>query len=273
MKYFLYFACLFMFSCSRVELIYKFAPKVIADKADDAFDFTSERYDKVRHQIESDLKKNKKVIVQNINELLDVLNSLSKKETLTSKDFQDLFLIIREKQKTLIYLFKPSFEEVILNTSQAEIKNINLFSEKKFEENDQFLNEKKPFVKKRVESFVKLMDYFFDAATPEQKKIYGTFIEKNWSYFQSQSTARKEFMTRLSWPILNREDLKDYVLKYYSSDPSTRSPKHADELLVFEKNLIEFQSALWLTISREQKNYFQAKLKTLKIDLLKLAEQ
>ncbi|MBC7753377.1 MAG: hypothetical protein H7Z71_04005 [Moraxellaceae bacterium] len=273
MKYFLYFACLFIFSCSRVELIYKFAPKIIADQADDAFDFKSERYKKIRHQIESDLKINKKVIVQNINELLDVLISLSKKRSLISKDFQDLSLVIREKQKILVYLFKPSFEELILNVNKAEIEKLNLFSEKIFEENDRFLKGKKPFVKKRVDGFSKLMNYFFDDTTEEQKKIYGIFIENNWSYFQSQATARKEFMTRFGWPILNRENLNDYVLKYYSSDPSTRLSKYADELLIFEKNLIELQSALWLTITEEQKIYFQTKLKTLKIELLKLAEK
>ena len=273
MKYFLSFTCLFIFSCSRVELIYKFAPKVIADKADDAFDFKSERYKKVRNRIESDLKINKKVIVQNINELLDVLISLSKKQSLTSKDFQDLSLTIREKQNILIYLFRPTFEEVILNVNKAEIEKLNLFSEKIFEENDRFLKEKKPFVQKRLDGFVKLMDYFFDDATEDQKKLYSIFVENNWSYFQSQSAERKEFMSHWSWPILNRENLNDYVLKYYSGDPSTRLPNYANELLIFEKNLLGLQSTLWLALTREQKVYFQTKLKTLKIDLLKLAEK
>ena len=127
--------CFFILSCSRIEIFYKFAPKVIADKADDAFDFKSDRYKKVCHQIESDLHAIKLKIISQTNDLID------------------------------------------------------------------------------------------------------------------------------------------YVLKYYSGEDSVRSAFYAKDLLVFEKNLIQLELEIGATLTRDQKGYFQSKLKTLKKDLLKLAEK
>lgn len=274
MKYFLILlSSLFIFSCSRVEVIYQFAPKVAADKVDDAFDFKSARYKEVRHQIETDLKDNKKVIIQNINELIDVLSTLSVKESLTLKDFQDLALDIRQKQKVLIAFFKPSFEKVILNLSEEEVKSLSKYSAKTMEKNDEELREHKPFVDKRLEGFEKLMDYFFDDTTSEQKAIYGDFIRNNFEYFKAQSVARKEFVLQFNWPIQDKEKLKDNVMKYYSSDSSVRTATYATQLTLFEKNLIQLQLELWQTVTKKQKDYFRAKLTSLKTDLLKLAEK
>jgi len=166
MKYFLAtLICLFFFSCSRVELLYQFAPKVAADKVDEAFDFKSERYKEVRHQIEADLKTNKVIIIRNINDLIDTLSEMSIKEDLSLKDFQNLSVDIRQKQKILVALFKPSFEKTILNLSEDEVKNLSKYSAKTLEKSDEQLREHKPFVDKRLEGFEKLMDYFFDKAT------------------------------------------------------------------------------------------------------------
>lgn len=274
MKYFIAsLLSLFIFSCSRVELIYQFAPKVVADKVDEAFDFKSERYKDVRHQIEDDFKTNKKVLIRNITELLDVLSVMSVKENLTLKDFQALSLDIRQKQKNLILLFKPSFEKVILNLNEDEVKNLIKYSSKTIEKSDEQLRERKPFVDKRVENFVKLMDYFFDDATSDQKALYGDFIRNNFEYFKSQSVARREFILQFSWPIQSKEKLKDYVILYYASDSSVRTSTYATQLALFEKNLIQLQYDIWLTINKKQKDYFQVKLITLKTDLLKLAEK
>lgn len=265
--------CLFFFSCSRVELIYQFAPKVAADKVDESFDFKSERYKEVRQQIDSDLKTNKVLIIRNINELIDALSALSIKENLSLKDLQDLSLDIRRKQKILVNLFQPSFEKVILNLNEQEVKNLSNYSAKTFEKNDEQLREHKPFVDKRLEGFVKLMDYFFDKATSEQKAIYGDFIRNNFEYFKSQSTARREFVAQFNWPIQNKEALKTYVMQYYSGDRSVRSTSYAAQLATFEKNLIQLQLDLWKTLDKKQKDYFRVKLITLKTDLLKLAEK
>lgn len=274
MKYFLVLFCsLFIFSCSRVELIYQFAPKVAADKVDDAFDFKSDRYKEVRGQIETDLKTNKKVIIRNINELIDVLSDLSVKEKLTLKDFQDLSVDIRQKQKILISFFQPSFEKVILNLSEKEVQSLSKHSAKTLEKNDEQLREQKPFVEKRVEGFVKLMDYFFDDATSEQKAIYGDFIRNNFEYFKSQSQARRDFVLQFNWPIQNKEFLKNYVIQYYSGDSSVRSTAYSAQLAQFEKKIIQLQFDLWATVTKKQKDYFQVKLITLKTDLLKLAEK
>lgn len=274
MKYFLAFlSCLFFFSCSRVELIYQFAPKVAADKVDEAFDFKSERYKEVRNQIEADLKSNKVVIIRNINELIDVLSALSIKENLTLKDLQDLSLEIRRKQKSLIVLFQPSFEKVILNLNEQEVKSLSKYSAKTFEKNDEQLREHKPFVDRRIEGFVKLMDYFFDKATSEQKAIYGDFIRNNFEFYKSQSTARREFIAQFNWPIKSKEDLKNYVMQYYSGDSSVRTASYSSQLATFEKNLIQLQLDLWQTLDKKQKDYFRVKLITLKTDLLKLAEK
>ena len=274
MKYFLAFlSCLFFFSCSRVELIYQFAPKVAADKVDEAFDFKSERYKEVRHQIEADFKINKVLIIRNINELIDVLSVLSIKENLTLKDLQDFSADVRRKQKTLIVLFQLSFEKVILNINEQEVKNLSKYTVESFEKIDEQLREHKPFIDKRVEGFVKLMDYFFNNATSEQKALYGDFVRKNFEYYKSQSTARREFVAQFNWPIQNKETLKNYVMQYYSGDSSVRSTSYAARLAIFEKNLIQLQYDLWKTLDKKQKDYFRVKLITLKTDLLKLAEK
>jgi hypothetical protein len=274
MKHFLALIfCLFTVSCSRIELVYKFAPKIAADKVDEAFDFESARYKEVRQQIEADLNLNKKEIVKNVNEVIDFLSTMAAKNSLALGDFQSLSLVIRQKQKILVYLFKPSFEKVMLGLNETETKSLADYSQKTFKKNDDLLLEKNSFVDKRLEGFEKLMDYFFDDTTPEQKAIYRNFIQNNFEYFKNQSLMRKEFMTQFRWPIADKAKLSEYALQYYSGSPAVRTSVYAAQLAQFEKNLVQIQLDLWLTVNKKQKDFFLTKLAILKANLLKLADK
>ena len=88
--------------------------------------------------------------------------------------------------------------------------------------------------------------------------------------YRLQAEARSHLVEQFAWPIADKQKVSDYTLKYYSLDSSIRTSTYNQQLVIFEKNLIQFQIELWSLLNAKQKSYFKNKIQKLKIDLLKI---
>jgi len=262
---------LILFNCSKVEWGYKMAPRVLANRIDDAFDFNSDRFNQVRNQLEADFKSNQKELISMSVQQIDTLLALSDKKDLSKADLKNNFENLQAAQKKIIYLFRPTFEKILNQLSDEEFKNLKKYAEEKFAETNTFLTSKEALSEKQLKSFKDAMEFFFDQATDVQIGLYKTFAEKNYSFFVYQLSVRRDFMKNFELRLPDKKELIDYTLKYYSGDFSIRTDEHQKKQLAAAESFTDFEYQIWLSLTDKQKKYFKETLMSLKAEIERLS--
>lgn len=264
MRFVLLLALLFISACTKFEIGYQLAPRWVSNRLDDAFDFSSARLKEIRSQLNEDFKKNHRAVAELVTKHADELLALAEKKEVLPKDCKNIVDSIYQSRKDLLILFKPSVDMVLKNLSVAESKKLNEYSEKKFKESDEKLAEKEDYIKKQLKTFDKIMDFLFDSASNEQTKMYENFVIKNFDYYVVQEESRKTFLKKFNVLLQDKNELVDFVIKYYASDISVQSDNYQKKHAVFLNSLYDFKAKIWHSCSDKQKKAFTKNLLALK---------
>lgn len=261
-----------LFSCSRIEIIYKLAPREMANRADDAFDFKRDRYKAVRVAIETDFKNNKTEIVTELSKMIEMIQAQTRDKTLTEKNLQEDLLAFKEMQKKIVNLFNKSFSSIIVGMNSVEQKSVIEYLTNKRQERHELLSRRDDFVDDSFEKFQKVFVIFFDSVNPEQKTAFKNYIFKNYEYFQFQLQVRDDFIRRFQTDLSPKSliTLKEHILKFYSGDALVRSQAHQSKAQVFEVEMVGLMLKLWQLSTPQQKEFFKERLITLSQDLQKI---
>ncbi len=269
MKYFIILILsIFFSSCSKLEVALDFAPRFVANKLDESFDFSRERYSNVKKTIENDIQKNKKEAIEDVVKSIDQLLMLSEKPALAQADFENNFNHLRVLQKKAVTFFKPSISEVVSFLSKKEFEHMKEVTEERFKKNDERLLDIEKFKTYKFENFEKNMDILFNDTNEQQKKIYFSFIDANYDFYKLQIAARQDFLNKFELLINNKPELLDYILKYYAGDDSTKTSDFIKKQNQFFINAYQLQLDIWNASSEKQKNEFRKTLNEIKQDLL-----
>jgi hypothetical protein len=263
-------------SCSRLDLAFDYAPRYMANTLDDTFDFSSERYQKVKEGIKKDLDKNKVELLQEVIIKIDDVLLLVDKKDLALGDIRKLNDDVKLLQKKGIYAFKASFAELILPLSKKELEHLKEYTADKFKKADERLASKEDYAEFAQTSFKKTMKTFFDSVTKEQESLYEKFVEDNYDFFKYQVVWRKNFLSHFEDLFNKSEDksaLLDYVMKYYAGDDSVKTPEYNQKQQKFYENAIKLESDLWKTTSEKQKSEFKKTLTSIKEELSGMLNQ
>ena len=149
---------LLLSSCSRLHTGYKLAPRLIANKLDDSFDFNSKRYDTVKKTIETDLAENKKNMIEEIIGFIDRVQPAVSGPEISENDSQALISNYKNVLKKITLSFKNSFGLVILNLESDEKKNILEHFKKKISEKSKLLSQKNKFSDKITTSRIQTLN-------------------------------------------------------------------------------------------------------------------
>lgn len=261
---------LFTTGCSKLETAYNFAPRLSTNFLDRYFDFSSERYDKVKDAIEKDFKDNKVLFKESLLKRLIALEGLNGKKELATEKVDELMKDYRVLQAEVVERFKPSLRELIVNMTQEELKHIKKESEENYEKNFETLNNKEKFIKKQLKSFEKNMEAIVDDVTDEQTKLYSEFVEQNYSYYKDQLEFRKGYLAKLEALFDKKDQMFDAAVKYYSGDDSVKSKEFLTKHSIFLKNLNIFFQKLWASLNDKQKEEFKKTLVELKKEIEEL---
>ncbi len=262
----------FLFSCSKFEVGYQLAPRLISNSLDDAFDFKSQRLKEIKAQIAGDFKKNQHAVAGFLVKTSDALIALSEKKETTKDEFLAVLEKVKSEAEPVMGLFKGSFEIVTKNLSSDEAEYFNTYSVKKFKETDEKIADKEKYLKHQLKTFEKTMDFFFGSATSEQNDIYKNFFTENYDYFLAQHNSQKEFSKRFLVLQSKKDELLDYVLKYYRNDLSVRPEDYQKKYKVFEKSFGELEYNIWKSRTEKQQKYFKKTMTSLKDELVPLAQ-
>ncbi len=272
MKFLVRILTIFLFlaaslGCTKLETAYSFAPRFSTNFLDKYFDFSSDRYDKVKDAIEKDFKDNKSVFKESLLKRLTALQELNGKKELSAEKVQELIRDYRLLQTEVVEKFKPSLREIIINMTQEELKHIKKESEEQYEKNFETLNDKEKLVKKHLKSFEKNMEAIVDDVTDEQEKLYSEFIEQNYPYHKAQLEFRKSYLTKLESLFDKKEEMFDAAVKYYIGEYYIKSKEFLTKHTEFQKNLTVFFQKLWLSLNDKQREEFKKTLVELKKEI------
>lgn len=270
MKWIFLITILFLFSCSRVDVAYDWAPRLTANFLDDQFDFSSERFNEVKKSLTNDFKNNKPMVKKTIGQHIDtILLSIEKKE-LTESELREFIKQLRASQKELVYSFTPTFKEVLSKITKTEMANFKESFDERWKKQKDRLDKFDQFKKRSAERFEDNMETYFDVVTDEQKKIYTEFIEQNYEFQKFQLAQRRTALSRFEEKFEQKEDLLDLTLKIYSNDDSIKSTEQKTREEEAINNTVLLIQKIWVSLTAEQKVYFKKTLNELKADIEQL---
>jgi len=258
---------LLSFGCTKLETAYNFAPRLSTNFLDKYFDFSSERYDKVKAAIEKDFKDNKALFKTSLVKRLTALQELNGKKELSTEDVDKIMTDYRLLQAEIVEKFKPSLRELIINMSQEELQHIKKESEEQYEKNFETLSDKEKLIKKQMKNFERNMEAILDDVTGEQEKLFSDFVVQNFGFYKAQLEFRKSYLTKLESLFSKKEEMFDAAVKYYSGDNSVKPKEFLTKHLEFQKNLNVFFQKLWLSLNDKQKEEFKKTLVELKKEI------
>lgn len=262
-----------LLSCSRLDIALNYAPRYMANQLDENFDLSSERYEKLKSRMEADIRQNKKQIVNAVVQTLDEVKALAEKKSAVSPDeIRSLNLKVRDLQRQGVYLFKPSFAELILPLKPPEIKSLTENSQERFEKSQKRLQNPDEYIERTMKSFNRVMGFMFDSASAEQKKVYRNFVTNNMDYFRLHLEHRKSHINQFNSLQSEKENLLQYSLAFYAGEESAKSETFRARQQKYFADLIDLQIEIWKICSAEQITEFIKNINNLKADLQKWSE-
>lgn len=258
--------------CSRIDVAYDLAPRLVANNLDDNFDFTSERYNQVKQIIASDFKNNKGLLKSEVIARVDELLAVADEKKLTEAQVELFFQNIRKMQAKVIYSFEPSFKEVVLKMTQEELENVKKETVERHKKAAERLEDKAKFKEKSFAGFERNMETLFDDVTDEQKKIYSDFVDRNYDYFKVQLEHRKSYLRRFEEIFADKVKLTDLVMKYYSADDSIKTAEQLKIQNAFTKDMFTTTVKIWSTLTDDQRKEYKKSLSEIKKDIQALEQ-
>lgn len=256
-----------LLGCSRIDVAYDLAPRLVANNLDDNFDFTSERYNQVKQMIASDFKNNKGLLKTEVIARIDELLTVADEKNLTELQAEQFFQNIRKMQSKIIQSFAPSFNEIVTKMTKEELENVKKETAERHKKAAERLEDKAKFKEKSFAGFERNMETLFDDVTDEQRKIYSDFVDRNYDYFKVQLEHRKSYLKRFEETFEDKVRLTDLVMKYYSADDSIKTPEQLKAQQSFTKDMFTTTTKIWATLSAEQRIEYKKSLNEIKKDI------
>lgn len=248
-------------ACSKVGVGYSIGTNQIENRVDDAFDFPRSKSKDVGRFLDSQFDKNKKPVFKKIKELISKVEALANKENLTQEEKDQFHQYLLDYQKEMITLFKPSFDKVMQEVGDTEIKNFKEYSNEQITEKKEEASDKKSFKKRKVANVTKVAEFLLGDLTKSQEQQVNKFVEDHISFYVDQIDMRKTFNDDLIKLYPQKEKMTDLSLAYYAGDNNIRTDEYKKARVVFELDLKNLIFALWEQKNSEQKEFFQKRLK------------
>lgn len=263
---------LLFLACSKVGVGYSIGTNQIENRVDDAFDFPRAKSKDVEQFLSSQFDKNKKTVFKKLKEILTQLDTLSKKESLTAEDKDQLHQHLLDYQKEMITLFKPSFEKVMQEVGEEEIKNFKKYSAEQISEKKEESEDKKSFRKKKISNLTKVVEFLLGDLSKSQEDQVAKFVDDHLNFYIEQIEMRKVFNDDLIKLYPQKDKMADLSIAYYSGDNDIRTDEYKKSRTTFELGMKNLIFSLWDQKSGEQKEHFQKRIKDISSEVDKIIE-
>lgn len=248
-------------ACSKVGVGYSIGTNQIESRVDEAFDFSRVKSKDVNRFLDSQFDKNKRAVFKKLKELITKIESLSQKDSLSQEEKDQLHQYLLDYQKEMITLFKPSFDKVMQEIGDSEIKNFKEYSAEQISEKKEEASDKKSFKKRKITNLKKAAEFLLGDLSKSQEQQVAKFVDDHLGFYVEQIDMRKVFNDDLIKLYPQKEKMTDLSLAYYSGDNNIRTEEYKKARTVFEQDMKKFIFTLWEQKNSEQKEFFQKRLK------------
>lgn len=252
---------LFLLACSKVGVGYSVGTSQVQNRVDDAFDFHPRAKSKdVDRFLSEQFENNKKPFFIKVKDLLQKFEAQSIKKELTTAEVNELHRASVNFRKDIIEMFRPSFNKVLTEVGDTEIKVFKDYTSEQISEREEEVANKKSFKKKRLSSLIRVAEFFLDDLTKEQEALASKFVEEHLDFYAEQIQARKSFNQELVKLYPQKDKMINLSLAYYSGDSDIRTEIYKKQREVFEQDMKNFILSLWNRRTSEQTAFFQKRL-------------
>lgn len=268
--HFIFLCVLFILnqSCTKVGLGYHLGTGEIRSRIAESFDFQpSNKSRKVDFALKEQFENNKKPVFAKIQNVLKSIITATEKKQTELTDVNALFTQAKRIQIDIIDLFKPSFELVLTEIEDPEVKSFSKYYIKNYNEKKEELASVDSYKSKRIKSFKRIIGFIFDEINPQQEVLINEFVTNNIEYYRTQIEIRKKFNDDLIKLYPDKKKMIDLSLKYYKSDEDIRTADYKKIRAQFEDNLKKFVLLLWLQTTPKQKLHFLSILKDIESEI------
>lgn len=265
---FLCILVLFTQSCTKVSLGYRLGSGEVRSRLAESFDFQpSNKSRKVDFALKEHFENNKKPVFVKIQIFLKSIITATEKKQPELTDVNTLFSQAKQLQIDIVDLFKPSFELVLTEIEDPEVKSFSKYYLKKYNEKKEELASVDSYKSKRIKSFKRIIGFIFDEINPQQEVLINEFVTDNIEYYRTQIEIRKKFNDDLIKLYPDKKQMIDLSLKYYKSVEDIRTADYKKIRAQFEDNLKKFVLSMWLQTTPKQKTYFASILKNIESEI------
>lgn len=257
-------------ACSKVGVGYSIGTNQIESRVDDAFDFSRSKSKDVNRFLDSQFAKNKKPVFKKLKELIAKIENLSQRESLTQEEKDQLHQYLLDYQKEMITLFKPSFDKVMQEIGDAEIKNFKEYSTEQISEKKEEAEDKRAFKKRKIANLKKVAEFLLGDLSKSQEQQVAQFVDDHLGFYVEQIEMRKNFNDDLIKLYPQKDKMTDLSVAYYGGDNGVRTDQYKKARTVFELDMKKFIFSLWDQKTGEQKDFFQKRLKDVRVEVDKV---
>lgn len=257
-------------ACSKVGVGYSVGTSQIQSRVDDAFDFAWTKEKDIDRFLASQFEKNKKPVFKKLKDLIARLDSLSQKENLSQEEKDLLHQYLLDYQKESIALFKPSFDKVMQEIGDQELKNFKEYSAEQLSEKKEEALDKKSFKKRKTANLKRVAKFLLGDLTKPQEESITKFVDNHIGFYVEQIEMRKIFNEELVKLYPKKDKMSELSVAYYCGDQSIRTAGYNKARATFEVDLKGLIFGLWDQKSPEQKDFFQKRLKDISLEVDKI---
>lgn len=260
-------------ACSKVSVGYSLGTHQIQNRVEDAFDFSGSKSKEVNRFLSEEFDKNKKPVFKKLKDVLVKMEALSQKESPTQVEKDQLHQFLLDFQKELIVSFKSSFDKVIKEVGDAEIKNFKEYSADQIAEKREEALDKKSFKKKKIANFTRVAEFLLGDLTSEQEQQVAKFVDEHVDFYIQQIELRSGFSADFVKLFPQKDKMIDLSLAYFSGDQSVRSEDYKKARGAFELDMKNLIFSLWAQKTAEQKKFFQKRVQDISSEIDKILSE
>lgn len=241
-------------SCSRFDLVLKWADFAVAEYADSYFDLNSEQKKQLKQAVNEFISLGRKSEFKNIGQTLNEIALEVEKNTLDQEKINSL----NEKINTHFLKFFSELapylakESAGLNKEQWSNYRKKIFEDVEKSKKENSDPEKSD--KNRIKRFVNQFEFWFEYLTDAQTKEIEKFVKKNTFHWESHWLNKINLANKISDEKLTSKERQEIILKIVTDFSFLRDQSYVEQQKKYQNSILNLIINMNQTLEDKQKN-------------------
>lgn len=265
---------IFTTSCSRTDLVFRFADTAMVSKADDYFDLSSEQKKELSKNIQDDLEGVRKNTLPKVAQSLRGLEMHVKDDKLDEVLVQSVFDQTQSYMKSLAASFSESALKTSTTLSSKQFDHFAKTVREDIEKNREKNETSDKSLKENFRRYKRGFEFWIGSLTDEQEDALTDFLKAHPYPWQLQNQSREYVLQKFMASQKAPQDLRQFIVGYYTDYEAVRMAEFNQALNQHKASLKKFiVETLWPSLTQRQKSQLSKNLLEKATELEKIAQR